>query len=94
MPQDPARESVARVLQVLSPHDPYCLVFGPDNPDAPGSYLLRIMLAVPEDRPSGHHWRARTLEEARALLPTSLARWPKERTTPKPGLVEQWCLGW
>ena len=25
---------------------------------------------------------------------TALALWPKARTTPLPGLVEQWCLGW
>jgi hypothetical protein len=24
-------------------HDPYCLLFGPDNPECPGHYLVQVM---------------------------------------------------
>jgi len=86
------QEQVARVLRAYSAHDPYCLLFGPDNPDSPGSYLLRVMLAVPEDRATDRCWTASSLERAREMIPAGLAPWPKVRTTPQPGLLEQWCL--
>jgi hypothetical protein len=87
----PNSDDLAHVLQRFSVHDPYVLLFGPDNPDVPGLYVLRVMLAVPEDRATEHRWTASTLERARAAIPRTLARWPKVRTTPLPGLLEQWC---
>jgi hypothetical protein len=86
------RDQVARALHEHSVHDPYCLLFGPDNPDVPGRYVLRVMLAVPEDKALDRCWTTTSLERARAMIPTALTRWPKVRTTPQPGLVEQWCL--
>ena len=83
---------VARALHEHSVHDPYCLLFGPDNPDRPGLYLLRVMLAVPEDSATDLCWTAASLEQARDLLPAALTRWPRGRTTSRPGLLEQWCL--
>jgi hypothetical protein len=54
--------------------------------------VLRVVLAVPEDKVTDHHWTANSLEQARAMIPLSLVRWPKVRTTPLPALVEQWGL--
>ena len=92
MNQGASHEQVARALHTYSVHDPYCLLFGPDNPDLPGSYLVRVMLAVPEDRATDCCWTASSLERARERIPATLTRWPKARTTPQPGLLEQWCL--
>lgn len=85
-------KEVARVLRLHSVHDPYLLVFGPENLDAPGLYVLRVMLAVPEDKATDHQWTASSLERVRAMLPLGLVLWPRARTTPLPGLLEQWCL--
>ena len=87
-----APKEVARVLHRCAVHDPYILVFGPDNADAPGRFLLRVMLAVPEDRGTGHCWAAASLAQVREMIPHSLVRWPAIRTVPQPALVEQWCL--
>ena len=85
-------QEVAQVLHNHSVHDPYLLVFGPESHDAPGRYVLRVVLAVPEDKATDHHWTANSLEQARAMIPPSLVRWPRVRTTPLPALVEQWGL--
>ena len=85
-------KEVARVLRDYSVHDPYLLVFGPESQDAPGRFVLRIVLAVPEDQTTEHHWTANSLQQLRAMIPPSLVRWPKVRTTPLPALVEQWGL--
>jgi hypothetical protein len=86
------REEVARVLHLHLVHDPYLLVFGPDNLDAPGLYVLRVVLAVPENKATDHYWTANSLEQVRGMLPAGLVLWPRVRTTPLPGLLEQWCL--
>jgi hypothetical protein len=86
------RNELARVLHQYSVHDPYLLVFGPDNPDAPGQYVLRVVLAVPEDKATDHQWTANSLQQVRGMLPPGLVLWPRLRTTPLPGLLEQWCL--
>ncbi len=83
---------VARVLRAHSVHDPYLLVFGPHSQDAPGRFVLRVVLAVPEDQTTDHQWTANSLEQVRAMIPSSLVRWPKVRTAPLPALVEQWGL--
>ena len=83
---------LAGALRSHSVHDPYVLVFGPDNPDLPGRYVVRVMLAVPEDRPVDRVWTASSLERARGMVPAALVRRPRVRTTPRPGLVEQWEL--
>ena len=83
---------VAQVLRDPSVHDPYLLVFGPESHDAPGRYMLRVVLAVPEDKVTDHHWTAKSLEHVRAMIPSGLVRWPRVRTTPLPALVEQWGL--
>jgi hypothetical protein len=83
---------VGRVLHRCSVHDPYVLVFGPDNAAAPGQYLLRVMLAVPEDKTTDHHWTAKSLAQVREMIPPGLVRWPRVRTTPLPALLEQWGL--
>ena len=80
------------MLHAHSVRDPYLLVFGPESQDAPGRYVLRVVLAVPEDKATDHHWTANSLQQVRAMIPPSLIRWPKERTTPLPALVEQWGL--
>ena len=85
-------QEVAQVLRNHSVHDPYLLVFGPDSRDAPGRFVLRVALAVPEDQITEHHWAAASLQQVRAMIPPSLVRWPKVRTTPLPALVEQWGL--
>jgi hypothetical protein len=85
-------QEVARVLHAHSVHDPYLLVFGPESHDAPGRFVLRVVLAVPEDQVTDHHWAANSLEQVRAMIPPSLVRWPKVRTTQMPALVEQWGL--
>ena len=85
-------QEVAQVLHSYSVHDPYLLVFGPESHDAPGRYVLRVVLAVPEDTVTDHHWTANSLEQVRAMIPSGLIRWPKVRTTPLPALVEQWGL--
>ncbi len=51
--------------------------------------VLRVVLAVPETKVTDHHWTAKSLEQVRAMIPRSLVRWPKARTTPLPTLVEQ-----
>ena len=81
---------LAGALRLHSVHDPYVLVVGPDNLDRPGCYAMRVVLAVPEDRPLDPVWTASSLERARDLLPAALVRRPWARTTPRPGLVEQW----
>lgn len=86
------REEIAQLLHRYSVHDPYLLIFGPDNLDMPGLYLLRIMFAVPKDQASEHYWTAASLEQVRAIIPSTLVRWPRVRTTSQPALVEQWCL--
>ena len=80
------REQIAEALRVLSVQDLYCLVFGPDNPEHPGRYLVRVMLAVPKDAPTDRAWTAISLERARAMMPSTLVRWPRVRTTPRPAL--------
>ena len=85
-------QEVAQVLHVYSVHDPYLLVFGPEGQDAPGQYVLRVVLAVPEDKPTNHYWTANSLEQVRAMIPSGLVRWPRVRTTQLPALVEQWGL--
>ena len=80
------------MLHAHSVHDPYLLVFGPESPDAQGQYVVRVVLAVPEDKAPDHSWTANSLEQARAMIPPSLVRWPRVRTTPMPALVEQWGL--
>ncbi len=80
------------MLRLCSARDPYCLLFGPDNADCPGMYLVRVIVAVPGDEATGHCWAADSLERARAMIPAGLTRWPKVRTAPRPGLLEQWCL--
>lgn len=87
-----SNKEVARVLHVHSVHDPYLLIFGPSNPDAPEHFVLRVVLAVPEDKFTDHHWTAKSLEQVRAMIPSGLVRWPRVRTTPMPALVEQWGL--
>jgi hypothetical protein len=83
MDQQVLHEQVARALHLHSVHDPYCLLFGPDNLDLPGLYLLRVMLAVPEDRATDCYWTATSLDRAREMIPAGLIRWPKVRTTPR-----------
>ena len=83
---------LARALRAHSVHDPYCLLLGPDNPECPGRYVVRLALAVPEDRVTDLRWTASSLERACGMLPPGLVRWPQARTTPRPGLLEQWCL--
>ena len=83
---------LAEALRLHSVHDPYVLVFGPDDPDLPGRYVVRVALAVPGDRPLDPVWTASSLERARDLLPAALVRRPQVRATPRPGLVEQWEL--
>ena len=85
-------KEVAQVLRDHSVHDPYLLVFGPDSPDVPGQFVLRVALAVPEDQITEHHWAATSLQQVRAMIPPNLIRWPKVRTTSLPALVEQWGL--
>ena len=85
-------KEVARVLHAHSVHDPYVLVFGPESQDAPKQFVLRVVLAVPDDRFIEHEWTANSLEQIREMIPPSLVRWPKVRTTLLPALVEQWGL--
>ena len=85
-------QEVAQVLHTHSVHDPYLLIFGPESHDASGQYVVRLVLAVPEDKATNHHWTANSLEQARSMIPPGLVRWPKVRTTPLPALVEQWGL--
>jgi hypothetical protein len=85
-------EEVARVLHLYSVGDPYLLVFGPDNLYAPGLYVLRVVLAVPEDKATDQHWTANSLEQVRKMIPPGLVLWPRVRTTPLPALLEQWGL--
>jgi hypothetical protein len=85
-------QEVARVLHIHSVHDPYLLVFGPESHNAPGRYVLRVVLAVPEDKVTDYHWTANSLEQVRAMIPSGLVRWPRVRTTQLPALVEQWGL--
>jgi hypothetical protein len=92
MPEMALRAQVAQALQLHAVHDPYILVFGPDNLDVPGVYVVRIVLAVPEDKLTDCFWTASSLERAREMLPAALMLWPTVRTTPQPGLQEQWCL--
>ena len=61
---------VARVLQAHSVHDPYLLVFGPGNSDAPEHFVLRVVLAVPEDRFTDQYWTANSLEQIGPLTHT------------------------
>ena len=92
MEQAASREQLAEALRAHSVHDPYVLLFGPDNPDRPGRYVLRVMLAVPGDRPLGQIWAAGSLERARDMMPAAMVRLPRVLTTPRPGLIEQWAL--
>jgi hypothetical protein len=51
-----------------------------------------MILAVPEDKVTDYHWRSKSLEQVRAMIPSGFVRWPKVRITPLPALVEQWGL--
>jgi hypothetical protein len=85
----PPREQVAQALHECSVHDPYCLLFGPDNPDFPGRYVLRVMLAVPEDRATECCWTATSPERARAMIPPSCPA-GRRSAPPRGRALEQW----
>ena len=87
-----SREQLADMLRAHSAHGPYVPVLGPDNPDRPGRYVLRPMLALPGDRPGGRTWTAVSLERARGMVPAGMVRRPRVLTAPRPGLVERWEL--
>src|SRR5689334_18062908 len=86
------QEQVAQALRRHAVQDPYILLLGPDNQEQPGLYLVRVMLTVPEDQPTGDCWTASSLERARQMIPPALTRRPAVRTTPQPGLLEQWGM--